>query len=153
MKITLLWIGKTKDPRLRQLVNEYAERIRRFLELSILELKPGVGKTPGQILSQEEDRLLEKFGDQDLVVLMDPQGMELTSVELANWMGEFRDHSGKNLVFVLGGHGGVGARVKSRAQRLLSLSRMTLTHEISRMVLMEQVYRALTMLHHVPYHK
>ena len=153
MKIILLWIGKTKDPRLGQLVNEYAQRIRHFLEFSILELKPGGGQTPSQILDKEEDRLLEKLTDRDFVVLMDPRGMELTSRELAEWVGEFRDYSGKNLVFVLGGHIGVGARVKLRAQRLLSLSRMTLTHEMARVMLMEQIYRALTIIHHVPYHK
>jgi 23S rRNA (pseudouridine1915-N3)-methyltransferase len=153
MKIMLVWMGKTKDPNLSQMVTDYSQRIRRFLEFSVLELKPGVGHTPRRILDKEETRLLEKLNDRDFLVLLDPQGEELTSVELADWMGEFRNLSGKRLVFVLGGHYGAGARVKSRVHRLLSLSRMTLTHEMARVVLLEQIYRALTLIHHVPYHK
>ncbi|HVN79261.1 MAG TPA: 23S rRNA (pseudouridine(1915)-N(3))-methyltransferase RlmH [Terriglobia bacterium] len=153
MKIMLIWTAKTKDPRLSQMVADYAQRIRHYLELSVLELKPGAGNTPERILEGEESRLLEKLNDRDFLVLLDPKGEELTSVELADWMGEFREYSGRRLVFVVGGHYGVGARVKSRAHRLLSLSRMTLTHEMARVVLLEQIYRALTLIHRVPYHK
>ena len=153
MRITLLWIGKTKDPQLRQLVIDYSGRIRHFLDLSVLELKPVKGYTLQRLLDEEEARLLEKFSDRDFLVLLDPQGEELTSIALADWMGEFRNLSNKRLVFVLGSHRGVGAGVKSRADRLLSLSRMTLTHEMARVILLEQIYRALTLIHRVPYHK
>ena len=153
MRIILLWIGKTKDPCLSKLVADYSERIRHFVELSVVELKPGEGNAPRRILDKEEARLLEKVSDKDFLILMDPQGEELTSIELAEWMGEFRSHSTKRLVFVLGSHCGVGAGVKSKANRLLSLSRMTFTHEMARVVLLEQIYRALTVIHHVPYHK
>ena len=153
MKIMLVWTGKTKDPRLCQMVADYTQRIRHFLELSVLELRPAVGHTPEQILEREESRLLEKLNGKDFLVLVDPKGEELTSVELAEWVGEFREFSGKRLVFVLGGHYGVGARVKSKVHRSLSLSRLTLTHEMARVVLLEQIYRALTLIHHVPYHK
>jgi len=153
MKIMLVWMGKTKNPHLSQMVTDYAQRIRHFLELSVVELKPAVGHTSERILEKEETRLLEKLNDRDFLVLLDPKGKELSSVELADWVGEFRQLSGKRLVFVLGGHYGVGSRVKSRVHRLLSLSRMTLTHEMARVVLLEQIYRALTLIHHVPYHK
>ena len=153
MTIMLVWTGKTKDQRLRQLVSDYSQRIRRFSELSVLELKPGNGETPQRVLDTEETRLLEKLNDRDFLILLDPQGEELTSVELAEWMGECRNLSSRRLVFVLGGHYGVGARVKLKVHRLLSLSRMTLTHEMARVILLEQIYRALTLIHHLPYHK
>ncbi len=153
MKITLLWVGKTKDPNLGRLIGEYQKRIRHFLELSAVEIKPVEGRNPGQALTREGERILDRLDDDDFLVLLDPGGTELTTEQFAEIIRELRNRGVRNLVFVAGSHWGVSSEVKSRANRLLSLSRLTLTHEMARLVIAEQVYRALTVLHGVPYHK
>jgi 23S rRNA (pseudouridine1915-N3)-methyltransferase len=153
MRIKFLWIGRTKDYNLSQLIREYSSRIRHFLQLSVIEIKPGEGRDPKQVLDKEGDRLLEKLAADDYIVLLDSEGKGLTSEEFARMIAGLRDRSVKSLVFVLGGHYGVSERVKSQAHQRVSLSRMTLTHELARVFLLEQVYRALTVIHRVPYHK
>jgi 23S rRNA (pseudouridine1915-N3)-methyltransferase len=153
MRIKFLWVGRTKDSNLRQLIGEYISRIRHFLEVSVIEIKPGEGGDPQQVLDKERDRLLERLTADDYIVLLDSEGMGLTSEEFARMIAGLRDRSVKSLVFVVGGHYGVAEPVRSQAHQRVSLSRMTLTHELARVFLLEQIYRAFTLIHRVPYHK
>jgi 23S rRNA (pseudouridine1915-N3)-methyltransferase len=147
MKLRFVWIGKTKDRNCAALVEDYLERIGRFAKSEVSELKEQAS------IAAESDKLLAAIERDDFVVLLDEKGRELSSLELAELMGKRQQDGTKRLAFIVGGFAGVSEEVKRRANQQLSLSRMTLTHELARVILTEQVYRAFTMLAGTPYHK
>jgi 23S rRNA (pseudouridine1915-N3)-methyltransferase len=153
LKITLLWVGKTKSQSLFSLLEDYKRRVRHFCDLSVVEIKPSEDIDSLQIVVKESERLLGKVQPADYVVILDARGKSLTTEAFTNLILERREHSLKNLVFVIGGHCGLSVEMKSRANLLLSLSKMTLNHELTRVILMEQIYRAFCLIHHIPYHK
>ncbi len=153
MKITLIWVGKTRNRQLACLLSEYLKRLRHFCELAVLEVKPAGEYQPELAKEKEGERVLARLHTDDYVIMLDPAGAELSTESFAGLIGSKRDLSSKNLVFVTGGHYGVSSNLKRRSQQMLSLSKMTLGHEIARLVLLEQIYRAFTLIHHIPYHK
>ena len=153
MKIVLRWVGKTKNPWLASLIEDYESRIRHFSELTFSEVKPTQGQNISQSVMIEGNRLLSKIDRDDYLIALDPIGQQMGSEKFANIINERREHSLKKLVFVVGGAGGLSSAVKSRCQLLVSLSSMTFSHEITRLILVEQIYRALTMVNQHPYHK
>jgi len=153
LKIVLLWVGKTKNQNLLSLLRDYEERVAHFCELLPKEVKAAEEVETARVMAKEGEKLLAKIQPDDYVVVLDSQGESLTSEELGAFIADKKDHSIKNLVFVVGGHWGLSASVKARANKLLSLSRMTLSHEMTRLILVEQIYRAFAWIHHVPYHK
>jgi len=152
MRIRVFWEGKTKDPHLRALVTEYTNRIAKFTGLVIEELpearKPA-SRSPKKA-SPVESRMLEKMGNSTRVFL-DPQGVEWTSKEFAMWLGERGVHGTREIAFVVGGADGFSPVFREHADLLLSLSRMTLTHDWTRAMLLEQIYRGFTILRGFPY--
>ena len=153
MKIVLRWVGKTKNPWLARLIEEYQSRIRHFSDLTFSEVKPTQGLNIAQSVLVEGSRLLSKVDRDDYLIALDPLGQQIGSERFAEIIDERREHSLKKLVFVLGGAGGLSSAVKSRCQRLVSLSSMTFNHEMARLILVEQIYRALTLINQHPYHK
>jgi 23S rRNA (pseudouridine1915-N3)-methyltransferase len=153
LKITLLWVGKTKSQSLFSLLEDYKRRVRHFCDLSVVEIKPSEDIDSLQIVVKESERLLGKVQPADYVIILDAKGKSLTTEKFTNLILERREHSLKNLVFVIGGHCGLSVEMRSRANLLLSLSKMTLNHELTRVILMEQIYRAFCLIHHIPYHK
>jgi len=153
VKITLLWVGKTKNQSLLSLLEDYKTRVRHFCALSVIEVKPSEATDSFQVIAGESERLLRKLQLGDYVVILDATGKSITTDEFTHLIIERRDHSLKNLVFVIGGHCGLSVQLKTRADFLLSLSRMTLNHELARVILLEQIYRAFCLIHHIPYHK
>jgi 23S rRNA (pseudouridine1915-N3)-methyltransferase len=153
VKITLLWVGKTKNQSLLSLLEDYKTRVRHFCELSVIEVKPGEAADSFQVVAKESERLLEKLQLGDYVVVLDATGKGVTTDEFTQLIIERREHSLKNLVFLVGSHGGLSVQMKTRADLLLSLSKMTLNHELARVILLEQIYRAFCLIHHIPYHK
>ena len=154
MKITLLWVGKTRNVHLRSLVDDYWTRLEHFCDLCLREVQPVKSEAPQkQIATVEGERLLAKVNDSDYVVLLDSAGKSLTSDGLAGWLRRHRDQSTRNLVFVIGGQEGFSDAVRSRANFVLSLSAMTFTHEMARCLLLEQIYRAFSVLQGFPYHR
>jgi 23S rRNA (pseudouridine1915-N3)-methyltransferase len=153
VKITLLWVGKTKNQSLLPLLEDYKTRVRHFCELTVIEVKPAEATDSLQVVAKESERLLGKLQLEDFVIILDATGKTVTTEEFTHLIIERRDHSLKNLVFVIGGHSGVTVQVKTRANLLLSLSKMTLNHELARVILLEQIYRAFCLIHHIPYHK
>lgn len=152
MRIRVFWEGKTKDPHLRALVAEYTNRIAKFTDIVIEELsearKPK-SKISGKV-SPAEARMIEKMGDSTRVFL-DPQGVEWTSKEFAMWLGDQGVHGTREIAFVVGGADGFSPAFREEANILLSLSRMTLTHDWTRAMLLEQIYRGFTILRGFPY--
>ena len=152
MRIRVFWEGKTKDPHLRALVTDYTNRIAKFTDIVIEEL-PETKKRGSLSASKEspaETRMLEKMGKCTRVFL-DPQGAEWTSKEFAMWLGDQGVHGTREIAFVVGAADGFSPAFRQHANVLLSLSRMTLTHDWTRAMLLEQIYRGFTILRGFPY--
>lgn len=152
MRIRVLWEGKTKQPHLRALVEDYAARIAKFGDFAIEEIPEAKrrGKTNPQKLSAAETRMLEKLRESTKIFL-DPEGQAWTSQELALWMGEQGVRGVRELAFLVGGPDGFSAAFREKADVKLSLSRLTLTHDWARALLLEQIYRGFTILRGFPY--
>jgi 23S rRNA (pseudouridine1915-N3)-methyltransferase len=145
VKIKIAWIGKTKEPAIAFLTDEYLKRISRYAQVD------------GVTVRDEAD-LLAKFGKdaktatKSTLVLMDSRGKEYSSEQFARFLGDYQDRNPLPLVFAIGGADGFSAEARSAAANVISLGKMTLAHELARVVLLEQVYRAFTILKGHPYH-
>jgi len=152
MRIRILWEGKTKDPHLRAVQSDLVSRIEHFAGLTVEEVQPvrrqGPRSKPG--LSPGERNLLDKTRGYTRVFL-DERGREWTSAEFAEWLGQQALRGTRELVFLVGGPEGFSAAFRKEADLLLSLSRMTLTHDWARSLLLEQIYRGFTILRGYPY--
>ena len=152
MRIRVFWEGKTKDPHLRALVTDYTNRIAKFTEIAIEELPEArkSSSSSAKKASPVETRMLEKMSTSTRVFL-DPQGAEWTSKEFAIWLGDQGVHGTREIAFVVGAADGFSPAFRQHANVLLSLSRMTLTHDWTRAMLLEQIYRGFTILRGFPY--
>jgi 23S rRNA (pseudouridine1915-N3)-methyltransferase len=152
MRVRVFWEGKTKDPRLRELIADYAGRISKLTDFAIEELSEA-RKSNSKItqhLNMAEQRMLDRMGKSTRVFL-DPEGSEWTSNEFAMWLGEQGIRGAREIAFAVGGPDGFSSEFRKQAHRVLSLSRMTLTHEWARAMLLEQIYRGFTILRGFPY--
>jgi 23S rRNA (pseudouridine1915-N3)-methyltransferase len=154
MRLHFVWVGKTRDRNCRALIEDYLERIKRFVRVDVSQLKEQAGGADeARVIAAEGAKILEIIERDDFVILLDELGREFTSQEFSELL-IARQHAGtKRMVMVIGGFAGVSDGVKRRANLQVALSRMTLTHELARVVLTEQVYRALTLSAGLPYHK
>lgn len=156
MKLRLVCVGKVTADYLRQGVDDFAARVGRYLPLITVELKEekgGGGKTDPRFLREREgERILEKLPATASVIVLDERGETLTSEGLAALLEQHMVQGTPELALVIGGPYGLSEAVKRRANRLLSLSPMTFTHQMARLFLLEQIYRGLTILRHEPYH-
>jgi 23S rRNA (pseudouridine1915-N3)-methyltransferase len=150
MKIRFIWIGKTRDAHIRALVDKYFKRLSRFVKFEIAELKESASHE-GSL--EEGKRILAALRDDALIILLDVAGREWSSHELAAEIERWQQESRKEIIFIIGGQDGVSEEVIKRARIRWSLSRLTLTHEMARVVLIEQLYRAYTIIHGLPYQK
>jgi 23S rRNA (pseudouridine1915-N3)-methyltransferase len=155
MKLRFLWIGKTRRAPVRELVGEYLERVKRFAPVEVVELRDrdDVGGDARRIIEKEGEDILTRTAQDAFVIVLDERGRQMGSVQLAELIGQHRLSGTKQMTFVIGSHNGLAESVRKRAQCVLALSQMTLTHEMARAVLMEQVYRAFTIIHDLPYQK
>jgi 23S rRNA (pseudouridine1915-N3)-methyltransferase len=151
MKIKIAWIGKTKEPAIASLTEEYLKRIARYVQVEGISLRDEkallemCGRTPGASGGT-------KVGAKSTLALMDSRGKELTSEQFAKFVGDYQDRNPLPLVFAVGGADGFSDAARDGAQHTISLGKMTLAHELARVVLLEQVYRAFTILKGHPYH-
>lgn len=151
MRIRIIWEGKTKNPDLAALQGDYKKRIARFGEIAIEELAvPRGGAVHGKKHSLTERRLRETLRGATKVVL-DPRGREWTSMEFAEWLGQEALRGKREVAFLIGGPDGFSQSVREEADLLLSLSRLTLTTDWARTLLLEQIYRSFTILRGYPY--
>jgi 23S rRNA (pseudouridine1915-N3)-methyltransferase len=154
MKLRFIWIGKTRDVRIRHMLADYLSRIEKFARVEVTELRDhGPAGAPSKKLDKEGQYILSHIGPQEAVIALDERGRQLDSIGFAELIEKHRLSGTKELTFVAGSHLGLSDAVKNRAQLVLSLSRMTLTHEMARLLLIEQVYRAFTIIHDLPYQK
>ena len=156
LKIKFCWIGETKDKRLLSLEQDFLARIKKFLPCEIThvpELKKKDPRSRSAQMAKEGKKLLSMIHPFSTVIVLDETGEEKSSQNLAKWMEKSMAGSISELAFVVGGYWGLPDEIKKKASKILSLSRMTFPHEIARVLLLEQVYRAITINKNLPYHK
>ena len=155
MKITLLVVGRTADKLYTEGIRDYLERAGHYMpcEMEVIpELKNTRNLSHDQQKEKEGELILKALQPGDVAVLLDEHGKEFRSVEFAAWI-ERKTHTvGKRLVFVVGGPYGFSPAVYQAAQDKISLSKMTFSHQMVRLIFTEQLYRAMTILHNGPYH-
>ncbi len=153
MKLRVVAVGKDRSGLYAPAVDEYAGRLARYGKFELVEV-PEAKKLAGTPRAREEEAatLLAKVGPRERVVALDERGEELTSVQLADRLRKWQA-SGQDVTLLIGGSDGLAPAVLQRAEERLALSRMTLAHRLARLVLVEQLYRAFTILRGEPYHK
>ncbi|MBE5952240.1 MAG: 23S rRNA (pseudouridine(1915)-N(3))-methyltransferase RlmH [Lachnospiraceae bacterium] len=159
MKITVLCVGKVKEKYFTGAIEEYAKRLSRYCKLEIIEVADE--KTPDgasaaleeQIKQKEGERLLKYIPDDAYVCILAINGKQLTSEALSEKIGELGVRGTSHIVFVIGGSLGLWDEVTKKGDFLLSFSKMTFPHQLMRVVLLEQIYRAYRILNGEPYHK
>ena len=155
MKIRLLCIGKTDDRYIQEGVEKYLKRLKHFVSFQIVEL-PDIKNVKNLSENQQKDRegdlLLKNIHAQDFVVLLDEQGKEFRSIEFSAYLEHKMVSSTAQLVFIIGGPYGFSAAVQQRANYTISLSKMTFSHQMIRLFLVEQLYRAYSIMRGEPYH-
>jgi len=153
LKIKIAWIGKTKEPALQALTEEYLQRISRYAPVEGIALRDEVAllEICGRA-SSARSSTRHAGGAKSTLVLMDSRGKEFSSEQFAKFMGDYQDRNPLPLVFAVGAADGFSDGTRAAAQFTISLGKMTLAHELARIVLLEQVYRAFTILKGHPYH-
>jgi 23S rRNA (pseudouridine1915-N3)-methyltransferase len=156
LKLRLVCVGKVSEAYLREGVEEYASRIKRYLPFETVELKEekagGRGADNSFIRDREGERILEKIPQGAFVVTLDERGRNVSSEGLADLLEKHMVQGTPEIAMVVGGPYGLSQAVKGRGNLQLSLSPMTFTHQMVRLILLEQIYRALTIIRHEPYH-
>ncbi len=155
MKLRLLCIGKLAETWQQTAADDYAGRITRHFPFDIVEMKEEKGGRKGDtasLLKREGQRLLEKVPPQAFLVVLDERGRNLSSEKLAGLLADEMVHGGRDWCLVIGGPYGLDPAVRQRADLILALSKMTLTHQMARVLLLEQIYRSCTIIKNEPYH-
>ena len=154
MKTTLLLVGKTTNKHISACIDDYVSRIGHYMPFTI-QVIPELKGTKSLSMTQQKERegelILKKLQESDHVILLDEKGIEMRSVEWAEWLEKKSQHL-RSLVFVVGGPYGFSDAVYARSNGKISLSRMTFSHQMVRLVFVEQVYRACTIIKGEPYH-
>ena len=150
MKFKFAWVGKTRDRNWKALQDEYLQRLSHFVNCEIKEVKDAQGPGSTDI---EGNRLLALLNQSSVVVLLDVKGRQLSSHDLAGEIRKWQDRGSREIAFVIGGANGVSPQVAERADVTLSLSFLTFTHEMARVIIIEQLYRAFTIIKGFPYQK
>jgi 23S rRNA (pseudouridine1915-N3)-methyltransferase len=146
VKLKVISVGKERSGLFGPGVAEYTSRLAHYAKTSLVEL------AESKKLAHEGEATLDALTEKDVLVAMDERGKVLSSVELAQWLGK-QLQSGRDLAFAIGGDEGLAPAVREKATLLLSLSKLTLPHRLARLVLLEQLYRAFTIVRGEPYHK
>lgn len=155
MNIKVISIGKTNKSYLVEGENEYLKRLRKYLtveKIEIPDIKGAKKMSEPEIKLKEGQLLLSKIQSTDFVVLLDDKGKMHSSVDFSKWMQNKMNMSTKTLVFLIGGAYGFSDEVYGRGQEKLSISKMTFSHQMIRMLFFEQIYRAFSILNNEPYH-
>jgi len=155
MKLVLLLTGKTDKAWIREGVAEYEKRISKYARFEIITLSDV--KNPGnryaeRVMEKEAERMLSIIKSDDHVVLLDEQGRSYSTVEMASWLRTTMSLPKKRIVFVVGGPWGFDPSVRARADHIVSLSKLTFSHQVVRLLFAEQIYRVLSVIAGDPYH-
>ena len=150
MKFRFVWVGKTRNKNYLALQDEYLQRLSHFVKCETVEIRDSAPHEGKEI---EGNRILEKLNQTPFVCLLDVTGRGLSSPELAKEIEKWQNAGTKEISFVIGGADGIAPEVAADANVVLSLSFLTFTHEMARVVMLEQLYRAFTIINRFPYQK
>jgi 23S rRNA (pseudouridine1915-N3)-methyltransferase len=157
MKLRMIWIGSNSDAEFADAIDRYVNRIKHFFPLEIVELPPGErGRqrlTDVAMMRGQSARLLAAIPERGYTVVLDERGSLFDSVKFARWLERLTIDSPHGIHFVLGGDVGLDDSIRQRADKVVSLSPMTLPHQLARVMLLEQIYRACTLMRNIAYHK
>ncbi|MCU0644893.1 MAG: 23S rRNA (pseudouridine(1915)-N(3))-methyltransferase RlmH [bacterium] len=156
MKIKIIVVGRTKEKFLQIGEKEFQQRLARYCQvewITVKEEKIVTGKSDHQIKANEAERILEKIAPKSWKVALDTTGKPMSSEGLAAWLQKKMNEGTSEFEFIIGGALGLDSTVLNSVNQVLSLSQMTFTHEMSRLILLEQLYRAFTILRGEKYHK
>lgn len=156
MKFRLIWPSSNPDAGLDAAIDRYFNRIKHFFPIEIIEVAPVRGRQSGSdetMMRGQSSLLLAAIPDRGHTVVLDERGRSFDSLKFARWLERLTIDSPHGVHFVVGGDLGLDESARKRADTLLSLSAMTLPHQIARVVLLEQIYRACTLMRNIPYHK
>jgi 23S rRNA (pseudouridine1915-N3)-methyltransferase len=158
MKFRFLWPSSSADAELASAAGRYLGRIKHFYPVELLEVAPERGGQSGSDAAiirrrSESARLIAAIPPRGFTVVLDERGQQMDSLKFAKWLERLTIDQPHGVNFVMGGDAGLDDAVKQRAQKLLSLSAMTLPHQLARVLLLEQIYRACTLMRNIPYHK
>lgn len=151
--IKILCIGKIKEDYLTQGIKEYSKRMEAWDKVEIIELKEYQSNDINKVIETEGSYILDKINKTDYVVTLEIEGKALTSEALAQKIDELYTYGNTHITFVIGGSWGLSKEVKQRSNLALSFSKFTFPHQLMRLILMEQIYRAYTIINHKEYHK
>jgi len=159
LQIKVVAVGKIKEKYLQAGIEEYTKRLRAYVKLETLELEdePCSDRLSAaeeeQVKSKEGERILRRISSHDYCILLDVKGQEMDSLEIADFLDDLALRGNSSLAFVIGGSLGLGANVYARADYRWSLSKLTFPHQVIRLILLEQLYRASRISRGEPYHK
>jgi 23S rRNA (pseudouridine1915-N3)-methyltransferase len=155
MQIKILWVGKTKNPSIKSLTLDYLDRVRHLVPCEIIEARDMSKKSASvaEALAREGDELARHVSGSGRLIALDEKGKEFTSQEFARWLESEQNSGSRSISFVIGGPDGLSSVISSRANLILSLGKMTWTHEMCRVLLLEQIYRAFCIMRRIPYHR
>jgi 23S rRNA (pseudouridine1915-N3)-methyltransferase len=151
LKLRIVWVGKSRESWVKEAVADYAGRIRRYIPLELGEVREEKGAEAEEMRRRECERLDKMMTPGSTLVVLDERGDQVDSAGLAAYIGKQRDTGTAELVFAIGGSYGFSEEFRRRG-RLLALSKMTFTHQMIRVFLLEQIYRAFTIMNKEPYH-
>lgn len=156
MKISVIWPASSSEKDFAEAIDRYLKRIRHFYPIEVIEVAPERGRqtqSDAATMRSQSSRLLAAIPARGTVVVLDERGQMLDSLKFARWLERLTIDSPHGIHFVLGGDVGFDDSVRNRADKVLSLSAMTLPHQVARVVLLEQIYRACTLIRNIRYHK
>jgi len=150
VKIKIGWVGKTKEPAIQALTEEYLKRISRYVPVEGITLRDEAALL--QLCRMSSAKVGKRSTGKSTLVLMESRGKQFSSEDFASFLGEYQDRNPLPLVFAVGPADGFSEAARAMAQHTVSLGKITLAHELARVVLLEQIYRAFTILKGHPYH-
>ncbi len=155
MKVEFWVIGKTKEAYLREGIALYQKRLQRYLAFNIVllpDIKQGGKMAPERLMQEEAQSILGRLQSNDKLILLDERGTAFSSVAFSEFVEKELQLTAGKLIFAVGGAYGFAPQLKAKAHHLLSLSKMTFSHQMIRLFFIEQLYRAMTILRNEPYH-
>lgn len=152
MKIHLLFVGKTVDSYLKEGIDVYLKRIPNYIPVTVGVIPPSASKDINRIIGDESKSIQAKLLPGDFIIVLDERGTEISSRQFADLFSKWMVQGLGRVVFIVGGAYGISDSLKSKASYLFSISRMTFTHQMVRLILVEQIYRAFTIIRNEGYH-
>lgn len=150
--IKIITVGSIKEKYLKDAIDEYTKRISKYTNIEIIEVKDEGLVEPTKSLQLEEEKILKHINDKDYIITLEIEGKELSSTELASTLDKITLES-STITFIIGGSYGLSQNIKDKAKLHLSFSKMTFPHQLFRVLLLEQIYRAFKINNNESYHK